>query len=176
MARLTEHKTKDQLPAESHAAYDAIAAARNGVVRGPFAIMLPSPQAASRAAHLGTYVRFESTLAPRVRELAALTVACECKVDYERVAHTRAAPAAGVPQEAIDAVLNGKSEAGLAPEDANIIRFTRAILHEHRVDDATFKAVQTQLGEKPFIDFMTTVGYYAMLAVVLDACEVPPVE
>jgi 4-carboxymuconolactone decarboxylase len=176
MARLTEHKTKDTLPPTSHAAYDAIAAARNGVVRGPFAVMLPSPEVASRAMHLGTYVRFESTLTPRVRELAALTVACECKVDYERVAHTHAAPGAGVPPEAIDAVLNGKSEAGLAPEDASIVKFTRTILREHRVDDATFKAVQTQLGEQPFIDFMATVGYYAMLAVVIDAVEVAPAD
>ncbi len=36
--------------------------------------------------------------------------------------------------------------------------------------------MQSQLGEKPFIDFMTTIGYYAMLAVVLDAVEVPPAE
>jgi len=176
MARLTEHRTKDQLPATSHAAYDAIAAARNGVVRGPFAIMLPSPEAASRAAHLGTYVRFDSTLPARVREVAALTVACECKVDYERAAHTHAAPAAGVPWETIDALVNGTSEAGLPVEDASLIRFTRAILNQHRVDDATFRAVQTQLGEQPFIDFMATVGYYAMLAVVLNACEVAPME
>lgn len=176
MARLPEHRTKDALPAESHAAFDAIAAARNGVVRGPFAIMLPSPDVALRSAHLGTYVRFESKLTPRVRELTALTVACECAVNYERAAHLVSAPGAGVPQAAIDAVVNRTSEVGLEPEDANLIRFTRAILNHHRVDDATFSTVRAQLGEQAFIDFMATVGYYAMLAVTLNATEVPPYE
>ena len=174
MPRLTELRTKDLLPAEAHAAYDAIAASRGGVVRGPFAIMLRSPEAAQRAAHLGSYVRFESTLTPRVREVAALTVACELDVDYERAAHVRAAPEAGVPQAAIDAMIHRTSEAGLDPEDATVIRFTRAILNHHRADEATYQALVAQLGERAFVDLLTNVGYFAMLAVILDATEVPP--
>jgi 4-carboxymuconolactone decarboxylase len=55
MPRLPE-VTRDQLSAEDQAVYDAIAASR-GSVRGPFAVLMHSPDVAGRAAHVGTYVR-----------------------------------------------------------------------------------------------------------------------
>ena len=73
MARLPEVQRED-LPADQQNFYDGIAQTR-GEVRGPFAMLLHSPDVASRIAHVGTYIRFETTLEPPMRELAILTVA-----------------------------------------------------------------------------------------------------
>ncbi len=70
MARIPLMDKKETLPPEHHGIYDAIAQSR-GQVRGPFATLLHSPQIAERTAHLGTYIRFESQLDPKIIELTA---------------------------------------------------------------------------------------------------------
>jgi len=58
--------TRDSLPADKQAAYDAIAESR-GHVAGPFPVLLNSPEVASRIGRLGHYLRYESTLKPHIR-------------------------------------------------------------------------------------------------------------
>ena len=62
MARVPEVSRED-LPPEHRHIYDEIERSR-GYVGGPFKVLLNSPEPAGRAAHLGAYVRFESTLPP----------------------------------------------------------------------------------------------------------------
>ena len=73
MPRLPE-VTRDQLSPDEQAIYDGIAASR-GSVRGPFAALMHSPDVAGRAAHVGTYVRFETTVPRLPLELAILVIA-----------------------------------------------------------------------------------------------------
>ena len=67
MARLSE-VTRDEVPPEKQHIYDEISGSR-GSVRGPFAMLMHSPEVAGRAAHLGAYLRFESSLEQSVVEL-----------------------------------------------------------------------------------------------------------
>ena len=63
MARIAIIEKKEDLPPEHQSIYDAIAQSR-GVVGGPFLALLHSPELAGRTAHLGSYVRFQSSLDP----------------------------------------------------------------------------------------------------------------
>src|SRR5262245_14711368 len=111
MPRLPMLSTKDQLATEAHPAFEAIAESR-ARVGGPFAVMRHAPEVAARAAHLGTYIRFESSLSKTVRELATIVAAHECECEYEWAAHERAARDAGVPEATIAAVAsNGDLDA-----------------------------------------------------------------
>ncbi len=56
MARLPD-MTRDHLKPEDQQFYDAIADSR-GSVRGPYGVLLHSPDLAARVAHTGTYVRY----------------------------------------------------------------------------------------------------------------------
>ena len=103
MSRLPEIATKDQLSEDAHAVFDAIAESR-GRVRGPFSILLHSPELAGRAAHLGAFVRFESSVPPEVRELAVLLGAHLWRCEYEWSAHLPQAQRVGVRPEAIAAI------------------------------------------------------------------------
>ena len=165
MARLSPITSKDQVPADGHDAVDSIVKTR-GALHGPFTMFLHAPEMAGRVAHLGAYVRFEGELDMRVRVLAAMTVARELDAVYVWGAQTGQARKQNVPESTITAIRE-KHSRGVPPEDAQIIDFTRRLLREHRVDDATFAALRKRFGERQLLEL----GYYAMLAMTVNACE-----
>jgi 4-carboxymuconolactone decarboxylase len=169
MARLTPITSKDQVAPRDHAAVDSITASR-GAIQGPFTMFLHSPELAGRVAHVGAYVRFEGTLDMRVRVLAAMVTARELDAVYVWGAQTGGARRLGVPESTITAIRERHSR-GLPPEDAQIVEFTRQLLRAHRVDDATFTAMQARLGDDELIQLTGAIGYYSMLAMTVNACQ-----
>jgi 4-carboxymuconolactone decarboxylase len=169
MARLAPITSKDQVAAEHQAAFDAIVQSR-GAVQGPFTMFLHSPELAGRVAHLGAYVRFEGSLDMRARVLAAMTVAREFEAVYVWGAQTGGARRVGVPETTITAIRENHSR-GVPPEDAEIVEFTRQLLRKHRIDEASAKKLQTRLGNDGFIQLTSAIGYYSMLAMTVNACE-----
>lgn len=172
MARLTPITSKDQVPAADHAIVDGIIGSR-GALQGPFSMFLHSPEIAGRTAHLGAYVRFEGTLDLRIRVLAAMTVAREFEAMYVWGAQTGGARRQGVPEATITAIRE-KHTRGMAPEDAQVVEFTQQLLQKHRVDNATFQAMQARLGNDNLIQLTGAIGYYSMLCMTVNACELEP--
>jgi 4-carboxymuconolactone decarboxylase len=172
MARLPSVTSKDQVAAKDREIFDSIVASR-GAVQGPFTVFLHSPEVAGRVAHLGAYVRFEGSLDMKVRVLAAMTVAREFEAMYVWGAQTGGARRLGVPEETISAIRDNHSR-GVPEEDAQIIDFTRQLLHRHRVDEATFKAMQARFGNDELIQLTTAIGYYSLLSMTVNACELEP--
>jgi 4-carboxymuconolactone decarboxylase len=169
MARLMPITSKDQVAAKDHAIVDAIAASR-GAIQGPFTMFLHCPELAGRVAHLGAYVRFEGSLDMRVRVLAAMATARELDAVYVWGAQTNGARRLGVPESTI-AAIRDRHTRGLPPEDAQIVDFTWQLLRRHRVDDDTFKAIQGRFGNDGLIQLTGAIGYYSMLAMTVNACE-----
>jgi 4-carboxymuconolactone decarboxylase len=169
MARLPYITDKEQLAHQDHAAFDAIVASR-GAVQGPFTMFLNSPDLAQRVAHVGAYVRFEGSLDMRVRVLAAMTVAREFDALYVWGAQTGGARRLGVPDTTIAAIRENHSR-GIPPEDAQIVDFTRQLLRAHRTDDATAKAMLARFGNDEFIQLTGAIGYYSLLCMTVNACE-----
>jgi 4-carboxymuconolactone decarboxylase len=169
MARLSPITRKDQLAAKDQAVADAITASRGGI-QGPFTMFLHSPELAGRVAHLGAYVRFEGSLDMRVRVLAAMTVARELDAVYVWGAQTGGARRLGVPESTIAAIRDRHSR-GLPPEDAQVVDFTRQLLNRHRIEEASAKAMLARFGSDQFIQLTGAIGYYAMLAMTVNACQ-----
>jgi 4-carboxymuconolactone decarboxylase len=169
MARLTPITSKEQVDKHHHAVVDAIVVSR-GALQGPFTMFLHCPELAGRVAHLGAFVRFEGGLDMRVRVLAAMTVARELDALYVWGAQTGAARRLDVPETTIAAIRERHSR-GIPPADAQIVDATRALMQKHRLDDATAKALRERFGDEGFIQLTGTIGYYAMLAMTVNACE-----
>ncbi len=169
MARLTPITSKQQVAAKDQAIVDGIVASR-GALQGPFTMFLHCPELAGRLAHLGAFVRFEGALDMRVRVLAAMTVARELDAVYVWGAQAGQARKLGVPDSTIAAVRENRS-GGLPPDDAQIVEFTRTLMRRHRVDDAIVKALRARFGDDGFIQLTGTIGYYSMLAMTVNACE-----
>ena len=173
MPRITQITDRSQVDADNHHIFDAIATSR-GRVSGPFSVLLNSPEVAGRAAHLGAYIRFESTLTPSQRELAIITTAREFDCAFEWAAHATLARDAGVREEAIETIANGDDLGELTDDEALIVGYGREILRNHRVSDDTFAAAKAKFGEQGITELTATFGYYGMLACALNAFEVQP--
>ena len=169
MARLESITRKEQVPAEHHRIFDTVVKSR-GAVQGPFTMLLHCPPLAEHFVDIGGYIRFEGKLDMRVRVLAAMTVARELEAVYVWGAQTGGARRLDVPESTITAIRENHSR-GLPPEDAQIVDVTRQLLRKHRVDDATFKALVTRFGNDALIQLTTAIGYYSLLCLTVNACE-----
>lgn len=173
MARISTITHRDELAPEHHAVWERIARSR-GLVEGPFAVLLHSPSLADRIAHLGAHVRFESALDGRLRELVVATTARELDCRFEWAAHAPLARAAGLSDTVLAAIRDRRAPAGLGAEDAQVAAYVQQLLRQHRVDETTFRELEARLGVSALVELTAAVGYYAMLAAVLNAFEVAP--
>lgn len=173
MARIPQITSKEAVPPDKRYVFDAIVASR-GRVGGPFSILMHSPDTAERTAHLGAYLRYESTLPKTNRELAIITTAREFDCNYEWSAHATLALEAGVSEATVNAVAKRSDVDGLPEDDALIIRFGRELHRKHQISDATFQAAQQRFGEQGVVELTAIMGYYALLAYTLNTFEVQP--
>lgn len=169
MARLKPITSKAQLAPADQPVADAVIQSRGGI-QGPFTMLLHCPQLARHLVNVGGYVRFEGSLDMRVRVLAAMTVAREFDAVYVWGAQTGSARRQGVPETTITAIRE-KHSRGLPVEDAQIVDFTRDLIRRHRVDNASAKALRARFGDAQFIELTGTIGYYSMLTMTVNACE-----
>jgi 4-carboxymuconolactone decarboxylase len=172
MARVPE-VTRESLPEELRPIYDEIAESR-GRVSGPFPVMLNSPELALLVARVGHHVRFQHPFEPWVMELAVLTAAREWDCLFEWAAHEPQGLKAGLSQQTIDAIRNRTAPAGLNEREALIVSYVQGLLRNKRVSQPTFDAVQAWLGTQGLMTLSVTIGYYSLLACVMDAVEVQP--
>jgi 4-carboxymuconolactone decarboxylase len=171
MARIATIDKKEDLAPENQKVYDAIAQSR-GVVGGPWRALLHSPEIAHRTMHLGSYVRFESSLEKKLIEMTALVAARELDCKHEWAAHVNHGQKAGIPLATIRAVHQRQGVEHFSTEDAQIVSFVREMLHSHRVSEPTFQAIYGRFGEKGMVELTATIGYYAMLACTLNTFDV----
>jgi 4-carboxymuconolactone decarboxylase len=171
MARIATIDKKEDLAPENQKVYDAIAQSR-GVVGGPWRALLHSPEIAHRTMHLGSYVRFESSLEKKLIEMTALVAARELDCKHEWAAHVNHGQKAGIPLATIRAVHQRQGVEHFSTEDAQIVSFVREMIHSHRVSEPTFQAIYGRFGEKGMVELTATVGYYAMLACTLNTFDV----
>ena len=170
MARVPFAKRENMTP-EGQKVWDEIESSRGGVAQN-YAALLNNPQAAGSMAGLGAYARFETPLDPRVKALAVLTAAREANGHYVWTVNQRSARDAGIADDIIDAIHERRAPFGLEPKDASVVQFVLELLRHHRISDATFEAVRTQVGDAGIVDILVVSGYYHTLAHCLQALEV----
>lgn len=170
MARL-RNLTRADLKPEDQKYYDSIEGSRGGV-RGPFGVLLHTPDLAARVAHTGAYVRFNLDLPESLKETVIITTAREIKNQYEFAAHARLARQAGVTDATITAIANGTAPAGLSGEAALLVAYTKELLQDHKVSDTTYNAVRDKYGVGRTVEITALIGHYLLVGQILAAFEV----
>src|SRR5262249_2298138 len=99
---------EDKLTEAQRAAIKTVTAGKRAGVRGPSAAMLRSPELCARAAHLGEFCRFETSLPDRLSEMAILITAYNWRAQYEWFAHAPMAQKGGLADDIIEAIRTGK--------------------------------------------------------------------
>lgn len=161
----------EELTAEQKAASDAFAEGRGYAVRGPFQALLRSPEVMLRAKAMGDYLRFESSLPPRLNELAIIVTARQWGQAYEWHAHRPLAEKGGLRAEIADAVADGRRPLDMSIDEAAVYDFAIELHHNKCVSDATYARAQELFDEKGIIDLTAVCGYYSMIAMVLNVAR-----
>jgi 4-carboxymuconolactone decarboxylase len=176
MARVPLIHNREDVNPSYRDVFDEIASSRDGEITGPYQGLLYSPIPAARTAHLGAYVRFESTLPDIVLSLTAMTVAREYDCHYEWAVNEIGAERVGVRTEAIEAIKHNRAPDGLTAEEVLVFNFARELLQQHRVSEETWDAAVARYGLKAVTDIVVAIGYYTCIAMALNAFEVddPP--
>ena len=136
---------------------------------GPFIDLLASPELMSRVSALGEYLRYRSALPPRLSELAILITAAHWQQQFEWDIHAPIALKAGIPQHVIEALWARTLPTGLDAEQQAVYEMSIALHRERAVAPGLRERAQALLGEQATIDAIAICGYYALLAMVLNA-------
>ncbi len=143
-------------------------AIRKRPVFGPFVPLLRSPEVMVRAAEMGEYLRYRTSLGQKLSEFTILIMAREWTQDYEWYVHHPEALKAGLKAEIADAVREGRRPEGMAGDEETLYDFVTELNRTKRVSDRTYERAVKTFGEKGVIDIVGIQGYYALLAMTLN--------
>jgi 4-carboxymuconolactone decarboxylase len=164
---------EDRLTDEQRAAIAEFSAVR-GNLSGPWAVIARSPGMLNPARSLSDYVRFNSSLPPRLSEFAILITAREWSSQYEWNAHHGLAMRGGLKPEIAAAVADGRRPEGMAADEAALYDFCIE-LHRYRgVSDATYARALEQLGEQGIVDVIGLSGWYTLVSMTLNVARIMP--
>ena len=142
-------------------------------IGGPFAPWLRSPGFAGVAQDLGAFVRYRTSLEPRLKELAIIVVGAAWKAGYEFAAHGPLAIREGVSEETVGAIARGEAPRLDRDDERIVYEFARELVESRRVSDESYGRAVDLLGESGTVELVGILGYYTLVCMTLNAFEVP---
>jgi 4-carboxymuconolactone decarboxylase len=133
-----------------------------GVLSGPLAFAAYNPGVAKALHELHDAAVQEGTLNAHVRELAILVACRETNYNLEWNAHEAIGLKAGLDPTIIDVVRHNRALTGVDDKDALVIRFGRQMLHDKKVDSATFAKAVELFGRRGAMDMVAVMNTYAV--------------
>ena len=172
MPRLTPIASKSDMPAAHQGVADAVLKVF-GRIRGPFSMLLHTPQLAERLLPLVTFFRDESIVDPKLRSIAILTAVREREAAYVWAAQVAAARRNGLRDEVID-LLRAKGDPGKLPaEERDVVNYIRQLVRTNRVDQPTFDALRNRHNAQWLVEMTAAATYFTFVSSFVNAFEVP---
>ena len=143
---------------------------------GPFALMLRSPEVMLRAAAMGDYLRYKTSLPRALNEMIILLTARHWSQQFEWHVHQPMALAAGLAETIVSAVRKGRRPETMSADEAIVYDFTTELLRLQNISDETYAKAKDRFGEPGIIDMVGIAGYYAFLSMMMNTARtaVPP--
>jgi 4-carboxymuconolactone decarboxylase len=163
----------ETLNAEQRRVYDAIASGPRAGVRGPFLALLHQPKLADSWQQLGEVLRYRTSLAPRLSELAILVTARHMDCQYEWFAHEQHAKKADLPAPVIEAIRAGQRPQFATADERAVYDYAVELNERHAVSPETYQQAFDAFGTVGLVELTAIVGYYTMVAMTLNAHELP---
>jgi 4-carboxymuconolactone decarboxylase len=167
------HIAPDTMTEAQRKAAAELASGPRGEVRGPFNVLLRSPELMSPLQKVGEYLRFRCQLDRRIAEMATLIAARHWTQNYEWSAHHPLALKAGLKPEVAQAIAEGRRPTGMAQDEEIVYDALTEALNNKSVSDATYERAVKHFGEQNLVDVMAIAGYYALLAMLLNVARTP---
>ena len=134
-----------------------------------YKILAHSPNAARAFQGLGRFIRYESKLDPRLREMAILMVGYLARSPYEYSHHIKIGRDFGVSDDDIRGLIDEAEGRGssLDPTSKLVLRAAREMTEEGSVSDATFASLEKEMSREHLLDLIITIGFYNAVVRVL---------
>jgi 4-carboxymuconolactone decarboxylase len=153
-----------------------IAAGPRGKVEGPYWPIIRSPGLTEVLQEVGAYYRYRCPLDRKINEMAALMAARSWSQQFEWDVHILQALDAGLKKDIALAIAEGRRPAGMAEDEAILHDFVTELLASKGVSDETYVRSVAKFGEPGIIDIVGIVGYYTMLAMIMNVARTPLLE
>lgn len=136
-----------------------------------YKVLANQPPALRAFLGMSHYIRDTSSLDPRLRETAILATARALDQPYERAHHERAGRTAGLPEETIDALAEGRT-ATLDTLELAVVAYAEQVAARRDVDDDVIDELRQELGDAGLTDLVVTVAWYHLCAAILGPLRV----
>jgi 4-carboxymuconolactone decarboxylase len=143
-------------------------------VRGPFVPMIRSPGLTSPTQVLGAYIRWGAKVPFRLAEFAGLMAARDWSCQYEWAVHVPHALRGGLSQDTVDALAECRRPDKMKKDEAIVYDFVNELLKNRSVSDTTYARAVKHFGEESVVDLVGVVGYYAMIAMLMNVARTAP--
>lgn len=170
MPRLDLPPEEAMTPEQKAAVAEAVAGIR-GRVPAPMVAWLQNPDLASRAQKLGELLRYQTTLEPRLSELAILVCGRHWTSHHEWTAHKREGLKAGMDPEVIAAIAARRTPSLSDAREQAVYDVSTTLLATGRVPKPLYTAGVAALGERGMVELVGILGYYCLVALTLNTFE-----
>jgi 4-carboxymuconolactone decarboxylase len=134
---------------------------------GPFNAYARSPGLGILLLQVSDFVRFNSSLPPRLSEFAIMIAARQWSQLYEWRAHAALAVKAGLDRQILVDLGAGGRPQGMKDDEIALYDLCTELYRDRNVSDATFKAAITHFGERGVMDVIGIIGYYDLVSMAL---------
>jgi 4-carboxymuconolactone decarboxylase len=172
MSRIT-FLTPESMSPEQRSVYDKIVSGPRGKIEGPLRAALYNAELADKWQALGALLRYGTSLPPRLSEIAILVTGRSCNSPFEWFAHRRESEKIGIEQNILEAILAQTEPPFNAVNERLVYQFALELNQYKSVSDATYSKALAQFGAKTLVELTALVGYYTMVAMTLNAHEIP---
>jgi 4-carboxymuconolactone decarboxylase len=163
----------NQMTAAQKDAAAAIMAGPRKAVVGPFIPLMRSPDLMNRLQKVGEYLRYNTKLGSNISEFIILQMARHMTQQFEWFSHVDLARKAGVKEETITAIAEGRRPTGMTPDETMVYEFVSEIRQHQSVSDAAYAPIVKRFGEQGVIDITALCGYYTTLGYVMNVARTP---
>jgi AhpD family alkylhydroperoxidase len=112
---------------------------------------------------------------PRIdTELVILRVAHNAGCEYEWRHHAQLGQAAGLTLEQVENVRQGSAAPGWSEQQLNLLSAADELHTTRTISDELWRELSAQLSETKLIELCLLIGHYEMLAMTLNALQIPP--
>lgn len=163
----------DAIKSGPRAKLQSSGASRPGPLGGPFNVWLRSPGIGDLVQKLGEEIRFRSSLAGKLNELAILVTARHWTSQYEWVAHHKLALEGGLNPAIAEDIAQGRRPSAMDADETIVYEFSRELHQTQAVSDATYNAALARFGERGVVDLISVNGYYGLVSMCLNVDRTP---
>lgn len=144
-----------------------------GVVGGPYAPLLRSPEVLKYMKQLNVYLQEKSALPNRLRQFIIMMTARQMGTQYTYVVHCPQAVQAGISPETAMAIGEGRRPPHMQADEAVVYDFVDELYRTKSVSDDTYDRAVKLFGEQGVIDLTSINGFYTFFLMVGNVARVP---